>query len=110
MLICVVINYIFLAFDLATQEEGFYCKGSEFVYHEYGIGMDPANNNGVSFSIWDGPHDVHATLKAKCAPGYTFLIASCQIGQHLIKKVQKFLKKKNNGVARGLSLQLNKMA
>ena len=79
------------------------------MYHEYGIGMDMAKNNGVAFSIWDGPHDVHATLKANAKPGFTYLIASCQISMHLIHKVRKYLLNNCGNHLGGLNKQLKRM-
>lgn len=102
-------NFIFCRFQVGYFQEGFHCKGSEFVFHEYGIGMDIARNNGISFAIWDGPHDIHATLKAQSKPGFTYLIASCQVGKNLINKVRKYLINCNNGIPGGLKHQLNKM-
>lgn len=51
---------------------------------DYGIGVDFAKNDGITFLIWRGKHDIHGTLKAKAADGFTMVGTSVQIAKQLV--------------------------
>lgn len=60
-------------FKLATHADGFKCRGGQFIWGQYSVGADFAKHDGVTLLIWKGKHDVHGTVEAEAADGFTLL-------------------------------------
>ena len=77
------------------------------------MGADFAGCDGVTMLIWRGHNDVHGTVQAEAAEGFTLLGTSVQIATYLVKKVTLYLTRctdlSNKHVVADMNYQLGKM-
>ncbi|KAJ7070746.1 hypothetical protein C8F01DRAFT_1077162 [Mycena amicta] len=64
-------------------------KGGEFIWGEYGIGVDFPNCKGLVEIYWRGKVDFHGTMKSEDEPGHTRFGSSVQITKKGVDAMHK---------------------
>lgn len=77
-------------------QDGYAQKGGFFYVADYAIMIDYSVIDGVCDQVWQGPKNVHATVRGVYQPGFTTLGSSGQINNNLKEAVKNYLMQPGN--------------